>query len=403
MNRSNTFKPEREPLQHTDTLQLNDRKVHGPVSFLNPTQARFNPVNPSEDSQTARPSDVVPRTQTQRPGEAQVANAGYQWTSRNNRKGRHTLVYNQSDDSDAVYTIPRATNSIKEVLKVMFRMFTYFPVWDISYLVAIIFTFGSLIWILNALFTFLPYTNPSSQFPGEIVYGGGITAFIGCLVFEIGCALLMLEAINENRVGCFGWALEQVYDDYWSPGNRRDSTHVFPSIAHCFHHQQNRKNFLGLPPELARTRTSGMSVQFDTRLDGEKSWIWFPSRRELRSHYFRDLGFLACPCLFVGMNVFCIAGLLGLPGIYSHLDTPAKVNGAYWIPQIIGGSGFAIGGLLFTIETQRRWWLPAPGVLGWHIGFWSLVGGVGFTIGPTFGLWAEDKHWAAYQANCSFF
>jgi hypothetical protein len=61
-----------------------------------------------------------------------------------------------------------------------------------------------MIWVLNAMFVFLPFTNPGSAFSGEALYGGGITAFIGATVFEIGSILLMLEAVNENRVGCFG-------------------------------------------------------------------------------------------------------------------------------------------------------------------------------------------------------
>lgn len=26
------------------------------------------------------------------------------------------------------------------------------------------------------------------------------------------------------------------------------------------------------------------------------------------------------------------------------------------------------------LETQRKWYLPAPRVLGWHIGAWNLIG-----------------------------
>ena len=51
---------------------------------------------------------------------------------------------------------------------------------------------------------FCPFTNPKSEFPGEVLYGGGVTAFIGATVFEIGSVLLMFEAVNENRAGCFG-------------------------------------------------------------------------------------------------------------------------------------------------------------------------------------------------------
>lgn len=33
---------------------------------------------------------------------------------------------------------------------------------------------------------------------------------------------------------------------------------------------------------------------------------------------------------------------------------------------------------MFTLECQRKWWKPEPGVLGWWIGFWAIVGSVGF-------------------------
>lgn len=32
------------------------------------------------------------------------------------------------------------------------------------------------------------------------------------------------------------------------------------------------------------------------------------------------------------------------------------------------------------LETQRKWYVPAPKVLGWHIGLWNLIGAVGFTV-----------------------
>lgn len=32
------------------------------------------------------------------------------------------------------------------------------------------------------------------------------------------------------------------------------------------------------------------------------------------------------------------------------------------------------------LETQRKWYTPAFGTLGWHIGFWNLIGAFGFTV-----------------------
>jgi len=63
--------------------------------------------------------------------------------------------------------------------------------------------------------------------------------------------------------------------------------------------------------------------------------------------------------------------------------------------------GFIISGTLFMIETQKHWWLPAPNVLGWHIGLFNLIGGIGFTLSPCFGF--NMASWAQYQAGCSTF
>jgi hypothetical protein len=39
---------------------------------------------------------------------------------------------------------------------------------------------------------------------GEVGKAGGITAFIGATIFEVGSVLLMFEAVNENRSGVLG-------------------------------------------------------------------------------------------------------------------------------------------------------------------------------------------------------
>lgn len=115
-------------------------------------------------------------------------------------------------------------------------MFCVYPYWDVSWLVAVVFTLGSLIWCINAFFDWLPLQDPSTEFSSESLYAGGITAFIGATVFEIGSVLLMIEAVNENRSDCFGWALEEALE---SGGLVRVRS------AECSHHHKNRKNFVG--------------------------------------------------------------------------------------------------------------------------------------------------------------
>ena len=38
------------------------------------------------------------------------------------------------------------------------------------------------------------------------------------------------------------------------------------------------------------------------------------------------------------------------------------------------------------LETQKKWYVPALGTLGWHIGFWNLIGALGFTVSFPYSL-----------------
>lgn len=77
-------------------------------------------------------------------------------------------------------------------------------------------------------------------------------------------------------------------------------------------------------------------------------------------------------------------------------------DGIYWVPQIVGGSGFIISGTLYMLETEKNWYTPAFNVLGWHIAFWNLIGEVGFTLCGAFGP-AAGNHGVQYPATLSTF
>jgi len=121
-------------------------------------------------------------------------------------------------------------------------MITRYPYWDVSYLVAVVFTLGSVLWVFNAFFVWLPLVKPTTEFKNEILVGGGVTAFIGATIFEIGSVLLMFEAVNENRAGCFGWALEKVLKGH---GEKADIFRLLPDKDGCAHHHTNKGNLVG--------------------------------------------------------------------------------------------------------------------------------------------------------------
>jgi hypothetical protein len=149
--------------------------------------------------------------------------------------GRHAITV--TPDIDGKYLTPPPTGSLRETAKGIWRMFVTYPYWDVSYLVAVIFTLGSVVWCINAFFVWLPLQDPSTEFPGEIATAGGITAFLGATIFEIGSVLLMIEAVNENRSDCFGWALEEALEE-------NGLIRVRPENK-CKHHHRDKHSLLG--------------------------------------------------------------------------------------------------------------------------------------------------------------
>ncbi|XP_014555034.1 hypothetical protein COCVIDRAFT_17362 [Bipolaris victoriae FI3] len=342
--RNKTFHPSHVPITPNETLHPIPTHITGPFPFLNPTKAHYyTPSHP----------DIR-----------------FKWTSRNDRKGRHALSIPQPHAS-----APRPTTSAHTILSNMWQMATYYPIWDLSFLIAYIFTIGSVLWILNAFFVFLPLVRPQTEFEGETLYGGGITAFIGATVFEVGSVLLLVEAVNEGRSGCFGWAVERVLE-----GEEEGRVRVEKGV--CGH---------------AHKRGDG---EGEKEKGERRKWVWWPAREELRSHYIHNLGFLASLAQFVGATIFWVAGFTALPGIYDNMSKTVTIV-FYWTPQVVGGLGFVISGFLFMIETQPKWWKPAPRTLGWWIGALNLIGGVGFTLCPAFGY--DSSSWAQYQACLSTF
>ena len=240
------------------------------------------------------------------------------------------MIEKPSSDKEAVIGSVQLTSQPSEVLKVVLRMFTYYPVWDISWLIAFIFTWGSIVWCINGFFSFLPFIRPSSEFPGEVLDGGGITAFIGAVIFfEFGSVLLMFEAINENKAGCFGWAVEELVTD---DGGSQQSDQIATLKSRCHHHHRNRKNFVG---KGVSTSNIEAEPENENAKDG-KSWQWFPSWSSLKNHYSHELGFLASLSQFCGATVFSIAGFTALPGINNKLSQ-GLLDGIYWAPQVVGG------------------------------------------------------------------
>ncbi|GAB7363037.1 hypothetical protein MBLNU230_g3330t1 [Neophaeotheca triangularis] len=343
------------PLQDCASLQLKHETVHGPIQFLDPTRAHYDHVLsagiPSSSDGSPETTSLDGPTITEDPGKP-ATNISYMWTSRNNRKGRHAMIVKPRETANTEYHTPPVTSSPREVARGIWRMLTYYPVWDVSYLVAFIFTWGSVIWVINGFLIFLPQTNPGSVTKHQEEYGGGITALIGATVFEIGSVLLMLEAVNKNHAGCLGWAIKRIPHDHSSRSTDQGlhTHHVVPDHNACTHHHANRGSLVG------PTKTTGSEsaiVSTEKTEDIIRSWSWMPTRDELRTKYLHDIGFIASSWQMFGATVFYISGFTSMPSIHNSLSPTSKLV-LYWVPQIIGGTGFIISGTVLMIETQRH-------------------------------------------------
>ncbi len=178
-------------------------------------------------------------------------------------------------------------------------------------------------WVINGFFVWLPLENPAGAFPGESKLGGGVTALIGATIFEVGAVMQVLEAVNENHADCFGWALEEAVES---------GELLLRQPTKPCQHPHNRRR--------ACPRGQGNKVLEAEDASGKnragrpaRSFSWWPSWRELRTHYLTEIAFWACLIQLFGATVFWISGFTGLPSILGALSIPAS-NGIYWLPQV---------------------------------------------------------------------
>jgi len=242
------------------------------------------------------------------------------------------------------------------------RIVTAIEYWNISWWVAMLFTFGSVVWVINGFYVYLPFVRPD-QFETNIE-AGGWTAWLGATLFELGGWAAMIEAWNVNDEAFLGWAV-------W-------------------------RALRGTPEEA--TNESETQPDGNGQQPQKPEWHWLPPRR----NYWHDIGFLAALIQLCAATIFWIAGWTGLPVIFDAIqNNNGLLAGVYYTPQVIGGSGFIISGAMYMLENQKAWYLPDVTSLGWHVGFWNMLGGLGFTLCPIFGY--SMKFWRQYQSTLSTF
>lgn len=297
-------------------------------------------------------------------------------------------------------------------------MFTVFPYWDVSWLIGVSFTVGCALFIACGFFYWMPIAYPETTFSHEKDVAGGLTSFIGATLFQIGAFLLMLEAWNDRAETKFGSAVDTFFSEFsFRRGNRQDpptpegekgsdtetpGTTPGDDAATTTSGSGSRSTAAGSsaedPEEQATTQQQAMSKSRvgNTNPFGEREWQWLPTWHDVKTHYIYEIGFLASATMALGATIFYLCGILALPGI--NLSVQAKW-GIYYLPYLVGGILFTLASLFYILETQPNWYTPQPFKIGWHIGFFNLLGGIGWTFAASFGYCG--MHWCHYQSELS--
>jgi len=277
------------------------------------------------------------------------------WSSRDHRKQRHLDTSPRSGNTRNGVTLLQRLGHMRRI-----------EYWNISWWVAIAFTLGSIVWVVNGFVAFLPHVN--SHVP-KLDTSSGWTAWLGATIFEIGSILGILEAWNRDDAANFGWGIEQ-------------------ALQHKFGDE-------GL--------SSLRSTPLDPPVISEKpirKWKWFSSDRR----YWHEMGFLAAFFQLCAASIFWISGFTAIPTIQSAImSSTGLLDGLFWTPQVVGGLGFVISAFFIMLEVQKKWYKLVPLNLGWQVGFWNLIGAIGFTLCGALGYAAEINPGTDYQSSLSTF
>jgi hypothetical protein len=66
----------------------------------------------------------------------------------------------------------------------------------------------------------------------------------------------------------------------------------------------------------------------------------------------------------------------------------------------LGGTFFFIAAAMQTnFLAQKKWYIPAPHRLVWHVGFFNSVGSIGFALGGALWYGGESYYWSATLAE----
>ncbi|KAJ3147163.1 hypothetical protein HDU89_005760 [Geranomyces variabilis] len=211
---------------------------------------------------------------------------------------------------------------------------------NLSLHVAVLFTLGSIAWVYNGVETQFPRGDTAAT---KAMWG----AFAGGWLFQLGAIVTLIEAAN--------------------------TAHEAP---------------------IEDSKTLAVIRKAETRRE--------ESYRTLR-HWFhpdqRSTGWKASAVQLAAASIFTVSVVTGIPfGIYG-MSRPLAIV-IFWIPQVLGGSGFIVASLIYMKEVG----FAKLNAIGWWVAAWNLVGAVGFLLCGLFGCWDWDtSSWAESASSVNNF
>jgi hypothetical protein len=270
--------------------------------------------------------------------EYQVDQKSFQWQSRQHRKGKSALDKEKQQRKRDKQCHP-------------------FKLYDISWWTAYLFLVGSIFWVINGIFVF----NKVISDEEASTRAEKATSFLGGTFFLFGGIAMYLEALNSENT--------MMFDEEIRKGERN----VLFAVAQVF-----------LPKKFVKKHIhKGKEIQLD--------WKWYGWKS------IKDISFMANFTQFLAVTVFWISVLTYLPGILPLEED--STNRAlfiifFWVPQVAGAFLLIVSSVLLMLETQPNVWHIKPFKVDWHVGFWNILGSVGFFLSGLFGIIVppEDKY-----------
>lgn len=315
------------------------------------------------------------------------SHAHYGYGSRPHRKHRFLRFIPEFQATETEIVVPPAPK--------IFML----DVTNISWWVAIIFCWGTVCWVVSGHFFMWPFSSLSAT-----EYAIGYIELAGILLFDLGCYLLLLEALNEDYdITCGVNVCEMMSSEAENGAHNGTKKHarstdnrVLKDGLLCKNKRAEYVNRYIREGEKAKKHTMrkmyayvpnkssvSMGPEAEKGTEACPAWRWW-------GWDFHSVGFTAAFLLAIGCLVFTIAVISAIPGVI-EADQWQLQQAFIWAPQTIGSVCFVLSGLLYTLEEQDVWYIPGLKRIGWYASFGNLVGGIGFLLSSIFGYLANWK------------